>query len=147
MPEMFENDRNVDMDITEELHSLVHKRRICKMQLWSSFSENEQNIHTSVKRRVGNQICKITRILANLLKWLDFDILKISVAAQHLCRAFSYKMPSLTVLVLNKHLTYSKDLICKIAYNCPNLRHINLPHCDVAYDDVLLYFAKKKCKI
>ena len=142
MPETFEKNLNIEGDITEELQILVRERRICKLQLVTSMYGMGHK-HSSVTRHVANQIRKSTRILANLLKWLDFTDVNISVTAQNLCEAFSYEMPSLTVLVLNEHFKYSKELICKIAYNCPNLRHISLPNCDVAYDDVLLYFARK----
>ena len=142
MPETFEKNLNIEGDITEELQILVRERRICKLQLVTSMYGMGHK-HSSVTRHVANQIRKSTRILANLLKWLDFTDVNISVTAQNLCEAFSYEMPSLTVLVLNEHFKYSKELICKIAYNCPNLRHISLPHCHVAHDDVLLYFARK----
>ena len=147
LPDKFETNLYIDGDLFRDLQILVAQRQKYKVQLMSSFrtsgQKNRQDIDRSVSRHIGNQLCKITRKLADRLQWLDTKDIIISPSMKDLCKAFSYKMSNLTALVLSEDFMYSRELICKIAYNCPNLRHISLPHCHVAHDDVLLYFARK----
>ena len=134
---------DLDIDLTGELQTLVKQGHLCHIQLYSSFNIAIKEVHPSVKKHIANQICKITRTLADRIEMLEMGDLKLAIEAETLIEAFSYQMSSLTTLLLDGSLNLypTRELIHTIVDHCPNLEDLDLPNCQAMDDDLLRYTA------